>query len=289
MVTSLLARNVQVSHSVVAANVSSLSLPVGSGEDRGASGQRDAHPPLTQNEEATPMPPGIGAAHSQSESATARDLEEKGRSEAPAPAQPAAPSGAAAGPIQGQCHVAVDAARSDYAGLLFVLPLLARLGLPQWAGEQAPQFARCVLAQLLRRMRAPSTEPACALLEEMTCEFQRTPAPASWADTSLAPQSAQRALSDELSAAADANAQALVWLRAARRWLRRSGGMGLASLVQRRGYISATPTHIDVHFSLNDVDMRVRRLGLDIDPGWLPWFGRVVSFHFVDSAVEGRA
>jgi hypothetical protein len=24
----------------------------------------------------------------------------------------------------------------------------------------------------------------------------------------------------------------------------------------------------------------VRRLGLDIDPGWLPWFGRVVAFHY---------
>jgi len=25
----------------------------------------------------------------------------------------------------------------------------------------------------------------------------------------------------------------------------------------------------------------VRRAGLDIDPGWLPWFGRVVAFQFV--------
>jgi hypothetical protein len=24
----------------------------------------------------------------------------------------------------------------------------------------------------------------------------------------------------------------------------------------------------------------VRRAGLDVDPGWLPWFGRVVNFHF---------
>jgi len=25
----------------------------------------------------------------------------------------------------------------------------------------------------------------------------------------------------------------------------------------------------------------VRRLGLDLDPGWLPWFGRVVRFHYL--------
>jgi hypothetical protein len=26
--------------------------------------------------------------------------------------------------------------------------------------------------------------------------------------------------------------------------------------------------------------MRIRRAGLDIDPGWVPWLGRVVSFHY---------
>jgi len=48
----------------------------------------------------------------------------------------------------------------------------------------------------------------------------------------------------------------------------------------RPGFISLTPTHADMHFRLRDTDMRVRQLGLDIDPGWLPWFGRVVSFHY---------
>jgi hypothetical protein len=51
--------------------------------------------------------------------------------------------------------------------------------------------------------------------------------------------------------------------------------------VQRPGRISSTPTHIDLYFGINDVDMRVRRLGLDIDPGWLPWFGKVLSYHYV--------
>ena len=74
--------------------------------------------------------------------------------------------------------------------------------------------------------------------------------------------------------------QARVWLTAARRWLRRGGGIGLASLVWRPGFASLTPTHADIHFRVNDSDMRVRTLGLDIDPGWLPWFGRVVSFHY---------
>jgi hypothetical protein len=28
------------------------------------------------------------------------------------------------------------------------------------------------------------------------------------------------------------------------------------------------------------VSLAVRRAGLDLDPGWVPWFGRVVGFHY---------
>lgn len=42
----------------------------------------------------------------------------------------------------------------------------------------------------------------------------------------------------------------------------------------------ATASHVDLHFRLNDVRLPVRRLGLDINPGWLPWLGRVVTFHY---------
>jgi hypothetical protein len=35
-----------------------------------------------------------------------------------------------------------------------------------------------------------------------------------------------------------------------------------------------------VFFDLNGVSLAVRRGGLDLDPGWVPWFGRVVGFHY---------
>jgi hypothetical protein len=31
----------------------------------------------------------------------------------------------------------------------------------------------------------------------------------------------------------------------------------------------------------------VRRLGLDLDPGWVPWLGLVVAIHFVSEAGDG--
>ncbi|MFZ4698457.1 MAG: hypothetical protein ACOYMG_00255 [Candidatus Methylumidiphilus sp.] len=70
------------------------------------------------------------------------------------------------------------------------------------------------------------------------------------------------------------------WLNACRRWLRRQAKLGLADLVMRPARISATPTHVDIEFDINLTDIRIRRAGLDINPGWLPWFGLVVGFHY---------
>jgi hypothetical protein len=67
----------------------------------------------------------------------------------------------------------------------------------------------------------------------------------------------------------------------ARRWCRRHGRIGLHDLVHRPGRITATRTHVNVIFDIQQSDIRVRRLGLDIDPGWVPWLGRVVRFHYL--------
>jgi hypothetical protein len=39
-------------------------------------------------------------------------------------------------------------------------------------------------------------------------------------------------------------------------------------------------SHVDVFYKLDAVRLDIRRAGLDIDPGWLPWLGKVVRFHF---------
>jgi len=55
------------------------------------------------------------------------------------------------------------------------------------------------------------------------------------------------------------------------------GGQGVRVL-RRRARIVADPGWIEVHLSLDDVDLDLRRAGLDLDPGWLPWLGAVVRF-----------
>jgi hypothetical protein len=70
------------------------------------------------------------------------------------------------------------------------------------------------------------------------------------------------------------------WETGVRRWLRRFATLGVSDLLLRRATLAVTPTHIDVHFNLGAADPRIRRAGLDLDPGWIPWFGRVVAFHY---------
>jgi hypothetical protein len=46
------------------------------------------------------------------------------------------------------------------------------------------------------------------------------------------------------------------------------------------GRVYVTGSHFDLVLPLAAANLAVRRAGLDRDPGWLPAFGRVVTFHF---------
>jgi hypothetical protein len=56
------------------------------------------------------------------------------------------------------------------------------------------------------------------------------------------------------------------------------GGVHAALLAVGRLYV--TRSHIDLVMALDAVSLPVRRAGLDANPGWLPTFGRVVTFYF---------
>ncbi|MFD8778374.1 hypothetical protein [Streptomyces sp. NPDC059916] len=78
------------------------------------------------------------------------------------------------------------------------------------------------------------------------------------------------------------------WVQALARYAGARCGLALgcpqrevaALLLRRPARVCATPTRLDVFFSLADHPVAVRRAGLDRDPGWIPAGGRSVSFHF---------
>jgi hypothetical protein len=65
-----------------------------------------------------------------------------------------------------------------------------------------------------------------------------------------------------------------------RRALLRITGRPWRDGLHRRGRVALTATHCDVTLDLDDIRLPERRAGLDRDPGWVPWLGRVVLLHF---------
>lgn len=215
---------------------------------------------------ATPAAPAAPAPRTApADTATARparsrpaDEAEIAPSSAPAPEPPPLSSSAASTmPLP-------PAAEHDFltrgGGLFFLLNVLNLPALRGWRAALAePQAGWRELARLAVRIGAPIDPPLAAFLAE-ACGLD--------ADTS--PAAALAALgTGHDSATVDAAAH------------RFRGDAALAALrAERPARVRASASHVDVHLGLADASLDIRRAGLDIDPGWLPWLGRVVRFHY---------
>jgi hypothetical protein len=54
----------------------------------------------------------------------------------------------------------------------------------------------------------------------------------------------------------------------------------IAGMASRTGRIEREQGWMDVHLNLDEVDVDLRRAGLDLDPGWVPWLGCVLRFRY---------
>lgn len=145
------------------------------------------------------------------------------------------------------------------ASALYAVPLLAALGVvqPGWAAVE--RLARHVTAGPPELRRAWEADPLWPLLAELDGRDPDAPSPDPAPDPSADPDLTRRA--DVWLAAHDLDASAF----------------------RRPGRVVATRTHVDVLLRLDQIDIRVRRAGLDQDPGWRPWLRRIVAFHFQDA------
>jgi hypothetical protein len=155
-------------------------------------------------------------------------------------------------------------------GVVLLVQALRRLGLDALGARDA-LAARAVLAlvsrNLLDRVRAHPEDPARRLFadaEADTVSSASLPAP---------PDLHQRLGRVPVGAPAR-------WRLALARHLRRRAGTGPAALVHRPARCALDRTHLDVLFPLASADLALRRAGLDLDPGWVPWLGRVVRLHY---------
>ncbi len=145
---------------------------------------------------------------------------------------------------------------TDWAGLLFLIPSMARLRVPMQAlGYENTSVEPLPLALLRLTAEQLAISESDGVREALT-------------------------LSDEPRRDSLPLSIVAPWLRTIRRWLQRTSRLTLRELSARRGSIACSLTHVDLWLPMHAIDLRIRRNGLDIDPGWVGWLGRVVTFHY---------
>jgi hypothetical protein len=164
------------------------------------------------------------------------------------------------------------------AGLFFLLNALERLGVSEAMATDlasvAPNFVTQVLHRLALYAGVADDDPIKIWLDSVVpsvSDEEPLPCEPSWWPANLVPDRYAAPLEYVLR----------VWCLAVRRWCWRTGKVTVRDVVSRAGVFSVSRTDLDVSLPIEEADIRVRRIGLDLDPGWLPWFGRVVRFHYL--------
>jgi hypothetical protein len=172
---------------------------------------------------------------------------------------------------------------TSFAGLLFVVRILERLGFATFLAAQPAFLDDGSPMRLLwfigRRAGLPPTDPLALALRADLAEGDDPLSPVTEAVTFDLPHRACEILTSP-KPRTPLDSPFTAWLTAVRRWSRRHARMGLTTLIRRPGRIHISSTHIGAGFALSQIDVRVRRLALDVDPGWVPWMGRIVQFSY---------
>ncbi|HEX8395273.1 MAG TPA: hypothetical protein VF665_23190, partial [Longimicrobium sp.] len=166
------------------------------------------------------------------------------------------------------------AGETRWGGLLFLIHLIDSLDLPDAMAEDEALAARSLRWCLHR------------LAMELLGLNERDPAVLAFAglgpDRDLPSRGEEAAAEDEVQAVADFArrvASALhVRMRGAQADGRRAEDALLREVCRRAATVAADPGWIEVRLSLDEVSVEVRRAGLDLDPGWVPWLGAAVRF-----------
>ncbi len=162
--------------------------------------------------------------------------------------------------------------------------MLARLGLEAFLGAhprlEALSLAPRILAHLADRLEIQATDPIRTALE-FGPRARSTPVqfttPSLWAEALVQdpPGTPTPGQGDTLGALLD------LWTLAVEAWLARYADLDLETLARRPAALSCTRTRLDLTFDLDSADLQIRSAALDVDPGWVPWFGRVVRYHYI--------
>lgn len=161
-------------------------------------------------------------------------------------------------------------ASTGAGGLLYLVGLVEQLGL-QRRLQSEPALAARTLRWSLHRL-------GCLLAGIA----EGDPAALAFAGLSLdsAPPSQDEAPAEEpeLAVLGEAAEQIADELRVQLARVEEPTAEVLRWVIERRAELITDPGWIEARFSLDDVSTDLRRVGLDLDPGWVPWLGVVLRF-----------
>jgi hypothetical protein len=167
-------------------------------------------------------------------------------------------------------RVPTDTATTAHAGLLFLVGIIDELGLPGklLAGDlgERHSLAWALHRLALRLARTEERDPAALAFAGLGPEDD--------------PPSVLEGEPDRDELAQLDRIVRSVARRAARRLGRQPGRSRelLDRVCRRPGEVVAEPGWIELRLPLDSVDTELRRAGLDLDPGWVPWLGVVLRF-----------
>lgn len=150
---------------------------------------------------------------------------------------------------------------TDWGGALFWLGRLPASGALSWLAEQ-PELPADALPMLLRALAEVLGVPADEAVRRAFCGGE---VPAGEMPPMLVEYAAR--LADSWTA----------WLAEAAPEL---AIPRLQTVCRRRGRIRCEPGWIELALPLDSVDTSTRRLGLDLNPGWLPWLACVLRIRY---------
>jgi hypothetical protein len=161
---------------------------------------------------------------------------------------------------------------TEFGGLLYLVNLVERLGLPETIirdDRLSARGLRWVLSQLGSALAGiPPHDPAALAFAGLLPGARPPAAMGPPADAS------------ELSAIREFQTAVVEGLRTALDRREEPEAALLDLVCRRRAEIVGDPGWIEARFSLDDISLDVRRAGLDRDPGWVPWLGVVVRFSY---------
>ena len=206
----------------------------------------------------------------------APDLKTPGVVQQPEPERPESPL---------ETHVQFESTPSSftqYGGLGYLLNALEQLNFPHYLTDygEPNRFTYRLLHYIARQHCKPengSVQPAHAPLTDVI--FSLHP-PAYLQDSAEQNESKTNKQHYPYNAVQLPYCPYRAWHSALRTYLYQCSQLSLFDVIHRPAHLSLTESHLDITFPLNQIDIRLRRAGLDLNPGWLPWFGRVVQFHY---------